>query len=680
MKNLDYTKLKSYQPYSPIFVRGYYIRKEVVSAGKLAQKKIAIVFQNIGDHGIRAFSGQINSKDVFGNSLSPINFEMIELEDFFKGEFVGEKTFLDVHQKLDSIEITIEKVVFIGGESMTLSKQNLTEIPESKQINLDEDKYHRYIYNKYTEGFSFKHPFIELEGAYLCSCGNINFVDNFRCCQCNVEKRKINTPLDIETIEGEINEISNEFAKSFDAEFINNLTADKLRDHLKKNKISFRDFYEHVKSKHSRFTLLDEMVKNQINSLYEQDLELIFDNFYVFADKYKKLARRSKIFNLSVVAVLAIFLLYFSIDIISTFSYKENQIDNFINDLEIKIVYDEIDDYYDSRRYEKYSFFNRDRYDLITFSEERDALEASFRELLISTNVDDENYDTRVNRYSDNLQEYEQLIRENQDLINECNEDCDIKIPFYEKIIDNYQFIIDNQDNYIKTLNALLQLRYFGEYIHSDTDYFFQLSEDGSASWRMNHVEPSFDKYNYYTMLMNGDFVTVEDTDYYRVDAAVRQFNINSDFGSSTITFYNYTNKEAYELESADFSFEHTSDGDGFVITDYRGESSVITLPSIISGIPISEIDAHAFGYHRGFSKTQITNINLPESIQKIGYRAFSSNKLTEIVIPASVLSIENEAFWNNPLNNVIINGDKKRFEINWTSIGFPEELISETE
>ena len=47
MNNLDYTKINSYQPYSPIFVRGYYIRKEVVSAGKLAQKKIAIVFQNI---------------------------------------------------------------------------------------------------------------------------------------------------------------------------------------------------------------------------------------------------------------------------------------------------------------------------------------------------------------------------------------------------------------------------------------------------------------------------------------------------------------------------------------------------------------------------------------------------------------------------------------------------------
>ena len=111
-----------------------------------------------------------------------------------------------------------------------------------------------------------------------------------------------------------------------------------------------------------------------------------------------------------------------------------------------------------------------------------------------------------------------------------------------------------------------------------------------------------------------------------------------------------------------------------------------ITLPNTLT-----EIGSHAFQYSAldtitipgsvetigigAFHNSSLSEINLSEGLKTIGSSAFSGTKLTSITIPASVTSISSNAFSSTPLTEVIIKGDKTRFNDEWRSIGFPEEL-----
>jgi len=109
-------------------------------------------------------------------------------------------------------------------------------------------------------------------------------------------------------------------------------------------------------------------------------------------------------------------------------------------------------------------------------------------------------------------------------------------------------------------------------------------------------------------------------------------------------------------------------------------EAAVISIPSSIDGILVTEIGEEAFVIccclsnegrtplisvvipgsviHIGdwaFSGNKLTNVTIGNSVTHIGSGAFFGNKLTNVTIPDSVTYIGNGAFFDNKLTNVTI-------------------------
>ncbi|OLN25569.1 N-acetylmuramoyl-L-alanine amidase [Desulfosporosinus metallidurans] len=80
-------------------------------------------------------------------------------------------------------------------------------------------------------------------------------------------------------------------------------------------------------------------------------------------------------------------------------------------------------------------------------------------------------------------------------------------------------------------------------------------------------------------------------------------------------------------------------------ITKYSGSGGIVTIPSTLSGFPVTSIGDDAFV---DWSGTSITSISIPQGVTSIGNTAFWGCKgLTSISIPQGVISIGNGAFSN---------------------------------
>ena len=91
--------------------------------------------------------------------------------------------------------------------------------------------------------------------------------------------------------------------------------------------------------------------------------------------------------------------------------------------------------------------------------------------------------------------------------------------------------------------------------------------------------------------------------------------------------------------QSGDFTY--TSTGSAIIITAYTGAGGAVTIPSSISGLPVTIIGAYAFN-----QKTTLTSVSIPSSVTSIGAYAFQNCQvLTSVTIPNGVTSIETYAF-----------------------------------
>ncbi|MBR3988337.1 MAG: leucine-rich repeat domain-containing protein [Clostridia bacterium] len=89
-----------------------------------------------------------------------------------------------------------------------------------------------------------------------------------------------------------------------------------------------------------------------------------------------------------------------------------------------------------------------------------------------------------------------------------------------------------------------------------------------------------------------------------------------------------------------DFRFEILEDKT-LCVTEYTGESTVVTIPSEIDGRSVSTVGDELFWY-----KGDITAVTLPENAEYIGARVFQNcTSLTEIKLPDTVLEIGDACF-----------------------------------
>lgn len=84
-----------------------------------------------------------------------------------------------------------------------------------------------------------------------------------------------------------------------------------------------------------------------------------------------------------------------------------------------------------------------------------------------------------------------------------------------------------------------------------------------------------------------------------------------------------------------------STDGTYIEIIGYEGTAKEVIIEESYENLPVKSICSQAF-----YEQTQLTNVKIPNSVEKIGYMAFyNCSSLTNIVIPNSVNSIGKSAF-----------------------------------
>ena len=108
---------------------------------------------------------------------------------------------------------------------------------------------------------------------------------------------------------------------------------------------------------------------------------------------------------------------------------------------------------------------------------------------------------------------------------------------------------------------------------------------------------------------------------------------------------------ELKNSQYGDFTYGLNEEGNGIVITGYKGADDKVTIPAKIENIAVVEIGEYAF---RGRSRERdapmpgddITSVVIPDGVRKIGRGAFSDcRNLTDVTLPDTVEEIREVAF-----------------------------------
>jgi len=100
----------------------------------------------------------------------------------------------------------------------------------------------------------------------------------------------------------------------------------------------------------------------------------------------------------------------------------------------------------------------------------------------------------------------------------------------------------------------------------------------------------------------------------------------------------------------SDFTVTLATDGT-VIITGYTGRGGNFAVPATIQGIQVTEIGEEAF-YSYWSMISNITGVQLPEGIRKIGDRAFYGSAITTITIPDSVTDFGSDLFGGSKISS----------------------------
>lgn len=110
-----------------------------------------------------------------------------------------------------------------------------------------------------------------------------------------------------------------------------------------------------------------------------------------------------------------------------------------------------------------------------------------------------------------------------------------------------------------------------------------------------------------------------------------------------------------YAQAEADFNTE--AEGNGVVISGYKGKGGDVVIPATIGGKAVVGIGKEAF------VKSGVTSVTIPEGVISIGAGAFAvCAGLTSVTIPGSVTGIGRSAFYGCSLKPEISADIEKRF------------------
>ena len=97
----------------------------------------------------------------------------------------------------------------------------------------------------------------------------------------------------------------------------------------------------------------------------------------------------------------------------------------------------------------------------------------------------------------------------------------------------------------------------------------------------------------------------------------------------------------ALDSSAAEALFTYEVKNGCATVTGYKGEGSVVVIPSHLGGVPVDSLADNALA-----GNTTLVSVTLSEGIARVGWFAFSGcSSLTSITLPASLEKIEYGAF-----------------------------------
>ena len=108
----------------------------------------------------------------------------------------------------------------------------------------------------------------------------------------------------------------------------------------------------------------------------------------------------------------------------------------------------------------------------------------------------------------------------------------------------------------------------------------------------------------------------------------------------SEITTPDTKKEEPPKEPPATMAFRYSISDGSAIIHEYLGDETVVVIPAVIDGYPVTHISDEAF------RSTAVTSVTIPYSVIHVGWFAFADcTKLTAIICTASVESIDYGAF-----------------------------------